>query len=66
MKLLSMISLAVVLALCLGGLYFTMPGQAPSGQPALIEMNNQALAELQAVFNREASSERIVLLLSPT
>ena len=55
-----------VVVVLLAGLYFAQGSRAPVGQPALVEMNNQTLSELQAEFNKTANAVRIILLLSPT
>ena len=61
-----MIGAASMLALALTGCNLTGAGHTPTGQSALIEMNSQALSHLQAEFNREADSMRVIALLSPT
>jgi hypothetical protein len=66
MKRIWIVVLAAVLALLVTGAYFSWPGHAPAGQPALVELDSQALSALQAEFNRASGSLRVVLLLSPT
>ena len=61
-----LVSLAAVLFVLLAGVYLLQGTHTPSGQPALTEMNSQALSELRAEFNRTSASLRIILLLSPT
>lgn len=58
--------LAAVLTVVLAWSYFSKAGHAPAGQAALEVMDSQALARLQAEFNRAESSVRVILLLSPT
>lgn len=58
--------LPIVLAIAGAVFYLTRPGQAPAGQPPLVEITGSALAAFQAEFNRTSSGLRIVLLLSPT
>jgi len=60
------IGLSAVLLALLAGAYFTWPGQAPSGQPVLTDLDTKAMSGLQAEFNRTAGSLRVILLLSPT
>jgi hypothetical protein len=50
----------------LGRIYFTRMGHTPADQPALVEMNDPALAALRTEFNRASASLRVILLLSPT
>jgi hypothetical protein len=60
------IVLASVAVVVLGGIYFTRTGQAPAGQPSLVEMNGASLVALQEEFNRKSDELRVILLLSPT
>lgn len=60
----SIVLAAVVVVL--GAMYFTSPGHAPAGQPALVEINGASLSALQAEFNRTSDKLRVILLLSPT
>ena len=62
--LIGLIALAVVALLA--GLYFGRGSRPPAGQPALLEIDDKTLPDFQAQFNRDASSLRIILLLSPT
>lgn len=47
-------------------LYIAVRHQTPPGQPPLANLTEQSLALLQQEFNASASSERVLLLLSPT
>ncbi len=60
------IGLGVAIAAALGGIYLTTAGHVPGGQPPLVQIDNQALSNLRAEFNRAASDTRVILLLSPT
>ena len=60
------ILLGVAAVVGAGAIYFARPGDAPPGQPALVEMNGAALAALQSEFNRTTANVRVILLLSPT
>jgi len=63
----SLVVLLAILAVALAAvIYISIPGHAPSGQPALVDLNPRLLAELQADFNRASSGLRVVLLISPT
>jgi hypothetical protein len=57
--------IALSLALLAGG-YLFRPGHVPDGQPALVELDPQALSALKAEFNRASNSLRLIVLLSPT
>ncbi len=67
MKRKSIIGLAVLFAaiVALAGVYGIGGGHAPDEQPALTEINSQAIAAIQTEFNR-ARGLRVILLLSPT
>ena len=60
------IGLCVLLAAAGGALYLSLAGNAPAGQPPLVEIDSRALSSLRAEFNRAASDTRVILLLSPT
>ncbi len=60
------ITIAAVVAVILGGVYFKKTGHTPSSQPALVQVNDETLAALRAEFNRKANTLRVILLLSPT
>ena len=61
-----LIALAAVLAVALGGIFFSGKGHAPLEQPPMVEMDNGALSGLRAEFNRTSDGFRVILLLSPT
>ena len=50
----------------LAGFYFGQGSRSPAGQPALVEIDSKTLPDLQAQFNRDEGSLRVILLLSPT
>jgi hypothetical protein len=60
------ILLAIAGVLLAAGVYISIPGHTPSGQPALVDLSPRSLAELQADFNRTSAGFRVVLLISPT
>lgn len=67
MKRSAIIVLAALLALLvLGAVYLSVPGHVPEGQPALLQIDNQSLPELQADFDRTPDELRLILLMSPT
>jgi hypothetical protein len=61
------IRLAVgVVSLLMVGFYLSKAGHTPGTQPAMVEMNDEALSALQTEFNRTDAGLRVILLLSPT
>ena len=46
--------------------YVSVRHEAPVGQPPLADVTPQSLVQVQQEFNKSSSSERVVLLLSPT
>jgi hypothetical protein len=61
------ISFAILLLVLLAvGVYLSRTGHTPPGQPVLLQINAQSLAELPAEFNRASGSLRVILLMSPT
>jgi hypothetical protein len=46
--------------------YVSARHQTPPGQPPLADVTQQFLVQLQHEFNQSSSSERVLLLLSPT
>jgi hypothetical protein len=46
--------------------YYWGPSTAPEGQPPLIVLQPENLAEFQTSFNQASGSVRVVALLSPT
>ena len=61
------IGLGAALAVLLGvGIYISIPGHAPLGQPALADLNERTLPDFEAEFNRAAGGVRVILLISPT
>jgi hypothetical protein len=60
------IALGVGVLAVFAALYILQPSRSPLGQPALMEMNDGAVARLQAEFNRTTVKARVILLLSPT
>jgi hypothetical protein len=58
-----LIALTGLLLAVLFGIYVF---KASPGKGALKEMNQAALAGVQADFNRDATKVRVILLLSPT
>jgi len=48
------------------GFYLWGSSSTPSGQPALVSLNEANVSQFQQNFNAAISNTRIVLLLSPT
>jgi hypothetical protein len=46
--------------------YRFAPGEVPTGQPALVTIDAEALEGLRADFNRHGKETRLIVLLSPT
>ncbi len=61
-----LLGLAALVLVVLAGIYFAQSSHAPTGEPALVDLNRQALTGLQTEFNQTAAGFRVVLLLSPT
>ena len=61
-----MIPVALLGLVLAAGVYISIPGHAPAGQPALVELSPRALADFQSDFNRASSGPRVILLISPT
>ena len=59
-------AIIIVSLALLAGVYLFTPGRVPDGQPALVEMDPQALSALKAAFNAASNSLRFIVLLSPT
>ena len=55
-----------VVVVAAAGLYFYGGHAVPAGQPALVHLTAQNLAEIQTPFNRAKDEVRILVLLSPT
>ena len=66
MKRFWLIVLAALAVVVLGAVYYTRPGQAPTGQEPLVEINTAVLSSLKDDFNRTSDQLRVILLLSPT
>jgi hypothetical protein len=60
------IALGGVLLAGSAGIYLSKESYAPASQRPLTEINETALGNLKAEFNRAAASARVILLLSPT
>jgi hypothetical protein len=60
------IGIGVLCVAALGAFYVWGPVNGPSNQPPPVKVDSQTLLELRAEFDRTASENRIILLLSPT
>lgn len=56
----------VVILLIVGATYLWGPGSAPSNQQPLVTLSPANAAQFQNIFDADAASPRLVLMLSPT
>lgn len=66
MKSKNLIIAAAIVAGFAGLFYFYRGHQAPSGQPALVNLTAANFGQLKQEFNRAQQQPRVILLLSPT